>query len=399
MNSMLFEGSNLEEVLNEARLCFGSDVEIESANRVRRGGMLGFFASEWFEVWARPSSDVAANPALALLDDENDADTFQSMVRNAMADRRIRSDQGLEPSLREYDAALDDFFGGGEAAPARELVGAGAAMVSDNAALAAAMIPAAVTTAAATPHAVASMAPGNAPLTAAMPPTVQPTPSATQVTASPMTSAAVALEDAPRGASVFSEQQAPKSDLLWAMLERLEQIPTAPALPTTGLVVFVGQAKAAWDAARAMGERHALWNGDVAVVSRSPHLEDVPAWLVVNDLDDLASRAGRWRQRGIVPIVLDLGTEAVDQVWAIRAITQLQADQVRLVAEAWRLTEDVGRTAGKLGGVDAIELVAVADTVEPLAMLDLEIPISTVEGRTATPDLLAAIWLENRRRG
>ena len=30
-NSLLFEGRDLEEVLGEARLCFGPDVEIEAA--------------------------------------------------------------------------------------------------------------------------------------------------------------------------------------------------------------------------------------------------------------------------------------------------------------------------------------------------------------------------------
>lgn len=383
MNSMLFEGPNLEEVLSEARLCFGSDVEIEAANRVRRGGVFGFFASEWFEVWARPSADTETNPALALLDEEDEADTFQSMVRNAMADRRMRGAPGPEPALSEYDAALDDFFGGGaDTAPARELVGAGAAMTP--AAPAPAPAPAA-----------AAPAPAPAPQTAAPAPAPATIPDVT----SAMTPAAVALEDAPRGATVFDEERAPKSDLLWAMLERLDRVPSAPALPASGIVVFVGQARAALTAAQTMGERLGLWNGDVAVVSRARDIADVPSWLVVDNFDELAVRADRWRQRGIVPIVVDLGTEAVEQVWAIRAITGLRADQVRLVTEAWRLTEDVGRTAGKLGGVDAIELVDVADTVEPLAMLDLDIPISSVQGRPVTPDLLAAVWLENRRRG
>lgn len=386
MNSLLFEGPNLEEVLNEARLCFGPDVEIEAANRVRRGGLLGFFASEWFEVWARPSAAVAANPALALLGDEDEADTFQSMVRNAMADRHVQGSAGVEPALQEYDAALDDFFGGGEPS-SRELVGAGAptgtgdTLAADHAALAAAMIPATVTA----PRTIPDLATGPS--------------AAAPVTSPASTPAAVALEDAPRGVSVFEEQRQPRADLLWALLDRLDGVPAAPALPATGVVVFVGEARHALGAARTMGERLARWNGDVAVVSRSKDIDGIPAWLLVDDLGDLANRADRWRQRGVVPIVLDLGTEVVDLVWAIRALTALQADQVRLVTEAWRLVEDVGRTAGKLGGVDAIELVAMADTVEPLAMLDLGIPISTVEGRPMTPELLAAVWLENRRRG
>lgn len=370
-NSMLFEGPILEEVLSEARLCFGSEVEIEAANRVRRGGLFGFFASEWYEVWARPSAALAANPALALLDGEEEPDSFQQMVRNAIADRRLSGGDAPETPQENYESALDEFFGGDAPSPVREreLVGVSAAPTGQ----------------------AAPLAPESAP---AEPPTSTPMLAANAV------SAAVALEDAPRGDSVFSPQRAAKTDLLWAMLDRLDAVPTAPPLPCdSGLVVFVGEAATALETARRMGERHQLWNGDVAVLTRSGDVADVPSWLVIDDLDELTSRAARWRQRdGVVPVVLDQGVEAVERAWAAKAIKAIEADQVRLVVEAWRLTEDVGRLAGKLGGVDAIELVAVADTVEPLAMLDLEIPLGSIEGRPATADLLAAVWLENRRR-
>jgi hypothetical protein len=382
-NSMLFEGPILEEVLSEARLCFGSEVEIEAANRVRRGGLFGFFASEWYEVWARPSAALAANPALALLDEEEEPDSFQQMVRNAISDRRLGGGTGPETPEENYESALDDFFGGDDASPAvreRELVGVatGSPAVRERELVGVA---------------AGSPATGSTEVAEAAP-------AATPMLAADAVSAAVALEDAPRGASVFAPQRAAKTDLLWAMLDRLDAVPTAPPLPrNSGLVVFVGEAATALETARRMGERHQLWNGDVAVLTRSGDVADVPSWLVIDDLDELANRAARWRQRdGVVPVVLDQGVEAVERAWAAKAITAIEADQVRMVVEAWRLTEDVGRLAGKLGGVDALELVAVADTVEPLAMLDLGIPLGSIEGRPATADLLAAVWLENRRR-
>lgn len=387
-NAMLFEGPLLDEVLAEARLCFGADVEIEAANRVRRGGVLGFFASEWFEVWARPSAAVIENPALRLAD-EDDADTFQSMVANAMADRRMNAGGPVLPE-DEYDTALERFFDdddGPGTAPTRQLVPAGAAaaeLVADLP-LSSAAAPVREKPAAPTPSVAVDAEP-------AMPETIPSTIPST-------IPAAVALEDAPRGDSVFTPQRAPKTELLWAMLERLDALPAAPALPTVGVVAFVGEAAAALDAVRRIGERSGLWTGDVAVVTRKSEIEGVPSWLLVHDLDELSTMAERWRQRGrVVPVIIDQGAEAGDRNWALTAVTHLEADQVRLVVEAWRLPEDVGRLAGKLGGADAIELVSVTDTVEPLAMLDLAVPLGSIDTRPASPELMAAVWLENRRR-
>lgn len=429
-NAMLFEGPLLDEVLAEARLCFGPDVEIEAANRVRRGGMFGFFATEWYEVWARPSAATVANPALRLVSDDGGADTFQDMVRNALADREIN---GNDPTSaqQEYESALDRFFDdedgrdgrrrpGGGTAPTRELVGAGApaapapARELVGAAALAAPAPAPIPTlpTPATAPAAAAVAPAPMPFT---PPTAAratlaglaatamapPAPAPIVEERTMTTPASVALEDAPRGDTVFAPERAPKTDLLWAMLGRLDQLPPAPSIPTDhGVIAFVGEAGAALETARQIGKRTGLWGGDVAVVSRRADARDrVPSWLLVDDLDELAGRADRWRQRGrVLPVVIDQGVEAGERVWARQALVDLQADQVRMVVEAWRLPEDVGRVAAKLGGVDALELTAVADSVEPLALLDLDIPLSTIEARPATPELLAAVWLENRRR-
>lgn len=388
-NSLLFEGPILEEVLSEARLCFGGDVEIEAANRVRRGGVFGFFSSEWFEVWARPSTAAVSSAALTMLDrEEAEADVFQRMVRSARSDDRLGGTPIVETPTEDYESALDHFFGdngGAPGAPERTLVTAGAP-AAHVAQPQAAPTPTATSAAQAAPMPTASSPAEGMPMQTAV---REPIP------------AAIALEDPPRGESVFATKPAPKADLLWAMLDRLDQVPSAPPLPTEpGLVVFAGDAAAALEVAHEFGERSARWNGVIAVLSRSAVVDGVPPWLLINEFADLQSRSARWRQSdGIVPVVLDIGVEAVDRKWAIQALTEMRADQCRLVVEAWRLAEDVGRLAGKLGGVDTLELVSVADTVDPLAMLDLGIPIGSIEGRPANSELLAAVWLENRRRG
>lgn len=414
-NAMLFEGSNLEEVLAEAKLCFGPDIEIEAANRVRKGGVMGFFATEWYEVWVKPPASRVA--AIRQLERQDDADSFQHMVENALAERHVAA----EPTPDDYQDALDRFFGpdaggtgrvadrvgpaprAGAGAPAAVPTARGTSRAPANGATATLERPAAAAEmpATATSDPSADVAPAPAPAATAAP-TRRITPAVDVVLdAAP---AAVALEDAPRGASVFTPEKAPKPELLWAMLERLDSVRPAPALPSAdgSLVAFVGPAAATLETARRIAATtQDRWTGDVAVLSRRARIDGVEDWLLVNDLDEVLTRARRWRQRpGLVAVVIDMDLDVVgDRKWAIEALTTLEAAQVRLIAEAWRLPEDVGRASSKLGGVDAIDLIDTTDAIEPLAMLDLDLPVGTVEGRAASAELLAAVWLEKRRAG
>jgi flagellar biosynthesis GTPase FlhF len=54
-----FEGPSIEDVLAEVRSRLGADAEIVEANKVRSGGVGGFFARERYEVLARPAPATA----------------------------------------------------------------------------------------------------------------------------------------------------------------------------------------------------------------------------------------------------------------------------------------------------------------------------------------------------
>ena len=385
-NPLLFEGRDLEEVLSEAQLVFSPEVEIVQANRIRKGGVFGFFAREWYEVWAHGPATLA-NPALAMLDrDANveEIDTFQSMVTNALA---------AQTPAHGFDNAMERFFGDErdreaaardrtptlpEAAPPARV----ARPVSEPAgAVALAERP----SAAALTEAVAAVLPAAAPTVAA--------------SVMPATSAAVALEDAPRGVSIFDEPRPPRTDLLWAVLERIETMTAIPQMPQQGIVVYIGDASTTLPLVQDLGHRLGLWGNEVAVVTRRHH-DDIPTWLAIDDLGDLQSRAPRWAKReGVVPVIIDDSIDKPSLDWVGEALDALRPAQTRLIAEAWRLPEQVGRVALRLGGVDAIELAQTDDTIDPLALLDLDIPVGSVEGRPASPELLAAVWLDRRRRG
>jgi len=390
-NPLLFEGRDLEEVLSEAQLVFGPDVEIVQANRVRKGGLFGFFAREWFEVWAHGPAEARANPALALLDRDaadEEIDTFQSMVTNALAAQS--TGDGFGNAMEQFfgDDPRAEYSPGGlgpsghqQAAPA---VATSATPRPPEGGVALAERPTRMERA----DAIA----GVLPTAPALPD------SASTPAIAPATSAAVALEDAPRGASIFDEPRQSQTDLLWAVLDRIETMTDVPQLPTEGIVAFIGDASTALPLVQELGHRLGAWGNEVAVVTRRQH-DDIPAWLAVDDLDDLASRAPRWRKRdGVVPVIIDDSIDKPSLDWVGETMDALSPAQTRLVAEAWRLPEQVGRVALRLGGVDALELAQAGETIDPLAMLDLDIPIGSVEGRPASPELLAAVWLDRRRR-
>lgn len=386
MKAMLFEGPDLEEVLAEARLCFGPDMEIEAANRVRRGGVFGFFASEWYEVWAR-SNQETTNAAIALLSQEeelldevgfgdaphsDDPNSFQTMVRHALEDQFTAA-----PVANSLDSAMDRFFG--DETPTR------VASPAPSPAAAVATAPAPTPAPATGATAVGLLTRESAPDRHQLPDVSVP--------------AVVALEDAPRGSTVFSTERSPRTGLLWAMLDRLDDTPAPPPLPTSGIVAFVGDASESLEAVQTIGHNSGMWT-DVAILSHQERIESVPAWLIVNDLNDLEARAARWRQReGVTALIIDQSLDNGARDWVTDALVAVEPEQTRLVAESWRLPADVGRVAAKIGGVDSIELISVAGSTEPLAMLDLNIPVGTIQGRAATPDLLAAVWLENRHCG
>ena len=55
-----FEGDSVEEILGRVRADLGADAEIVEANKIRSGGIGGFFAKERFEVVARPRAATGA---------------------------------------------------------------------------------------------------------------------------------------------------------------------------------------------------------------------------------------------------------------------------------------------------------------------------------------------------
>ncbi|MEO2105171.1 MAG: hypothetical protein ABGZ36_05960 [Actinomycetota bacterium] len=113
-----FEGDSVEEVLGRVRSELGADAEIVEANKIRSGGIGGFFAKERFEVIARPR---AAAPSTGLPPGIDEAAFDRAAAHVAAARSGMAADPTVElPRPAVSSAAPTDLLGLADAVSSAE---------------------------------------------------------------------------------------------------------------------------------------------------------------------------------------------------------------------------------------------------------------------------------------
>ena len=368
MNTQLkFDGQHLDEVLERIGRELGPQAVIVEANRGRRGGVGGFFAREWFEV-------VVEAPA--------PPDRVDDAPHSLMSDEALLS-LADEVSDEVGDHSLSSAVAESTFARVLSRVGGseqGSAVDVDSAAPT-------IRPRTASPRVVAM---------SSSPVSASPVP-ASPVSASPVSSGK--FEASARAAHPARVRSLRDLDLR-SMLAVLDQTaaPVATVLDrgTNAIVAVVGDLSAARPVAEAIAARAGLAEDDVLVASPTAR-DDVPSWLRIDSAATAAARVDRWRRRERpIVVAVDLTPGRDGHVWAAEVLAAMGADEVRLVARAWQVTDELAPKAAVLGGVDGLELVDVEAAGEPESFLDLDIPVLGIDGRAATPELWAALMLERR---
>lgn len=95
MTAFVLEGPDIEELLGRVRAEHGERATIVRAEKVRTGGIAGFFAREHFEVAVSLDGEVADRPALQVSAIEHDrhADTVQTSEPTTLADLVARAER------------------------------------------------------------------------------------------------------------------------------------------------------------------------------------------------------------------------------------------------------------------------------------------------------------------
>lgn len=343
MSLQRFEGSSLETVLEEARAAVGPGVRIVEANRLRKGGIGGFFSKERFEVaveLGEPAAPVADAPVrvrptgvdavLAMADEVSDGELASSLSteQDAFAELLGRITRDVE------DPVVDDPF------------------VID---VASAPLPA-----------LASPAPSSRHLGLArlgLP---------TQI---------VPVDDDPAT----------------GLLKALGALPAAGPVPRAAgdVVVVVGDREPALALARSLAEELGLSRDEVVLAAEDDDGDDLaPGCLLPTVLAVADERcSARWRRRpSVIAVVTSVRPGA--STFGRRALEALEPTTTWGAVAASSKPEDVLAWSDSLGGLDAVAVDRLDETSTPASILGTGIPVARLDGRPASPALWTALLLE-----
>lgn len=380
-----FDGETLEAALTRVTDEHGPAARILSAEKVRTGGVAGFFARERFEVLVelpeqadlgRPAEAVAAAPRsiLELADQVSAAErhagprpgasapssamhapyapstegrTFQDVLRGLIGDAGLTGPE-VEPVAFES--------GGGSAGPAAEPV------------VEPVVWPATPPLAAPTLRAGAH-ARGSLPGTALM--------------------ASLRALGVPQDLLGGVEGSGSEAQQVLATLEQM-LVPPPPLIVDRGdVVVVVGERGVAIQGAGVAAAQLGQVQGDVVLAGAGR--------AGVNSLrgpEDAAARRPAWRSCSPTVVALCANDNVSGRMWVEEMIAALEPVAVWAAVRADRKPEDVATWAAAIGGVTALAVGACAETVSPASMLGAGLPIAAVEGRRSTPAAWTALLVE-----
>ena len=391
-----YEGPDLEALLEKVRTELGASTKIVSADKIRSGGIGGFFARERYEVVVEhdgivvPSVDVAKDPTQSVRP-RDIAPSLMDLVDQVSADERAAAPRISTES--EPFAAVMERMARDAGVPAE----APADLILDDepdldpveldspvpaAPVAVAPVPAPVIPPAPAPAAVSAM-----PVPAPSPSTVGFSTPAGQVGALvKMGLPASYVPAIPSPAAVEA-----------ALRSSLTHLPAAPPMPrsTGSVVAVVGERTAALELARDLSASAGLDPDAITIATRKRLPARTPQNMVITGSDDALEKRRSWRRRDR-PSVVVIDTElcAEKPAWAYHVLAALEPEATWGVVDATRKTEDVAAWVDGLGGVDALAVNELDATVSPAAVLQLDVPVGRIDGRTASPSLWAALLTE-----
>jgi hypothetical protein len=402
-SQLRFEGGELEELLERVRSEVGPEARIVAANRIRQGGVAGFFAREGYEVvvdlaesdarggvrgaltrrrsrsaHAAESATVVTPGAASVLDlvnEVNDVEREQVIDLSEPALSTIStegSDFGtmlanLTRDLDEEEASMPTIVNDGPISPSAHY----RRVTADPAVL---------------------------PAAPAAPPLHAPAPAPAPAAPAGMGSALLPQADERLRAlglpSELSPSTAVTGDLRTALCQRLAQLPPPPVLPrTTGVMIaIVGIGTAPIALAQRLADELDI-DPDHVLLSTPEAMSDVS-----HPEEAEAFRRSCRRRAEPTIVACSIGPGRAQLGWAHRILDRLEPTITWAVVDASCKAEDVGHRITLLGGVDVIALTGIADTISPAAVLGLGVPVGRIGSNPATPAVWADLLMDRLER-
>lgn len=394
------EGSNLESVLEEVQARFGDTATIVEANRLRKGGVGGFFAKERYEVVVDIEDAVPSLSGTQLPEEfgleatEDFCERLLSMAAGVNDAAPVSTPPStVSTEQPTFSAVLDSITRHMEAEPPAALEPPGRRLfmrrpIPEPMPLAE---PAAIT-----PMPSAEPMPSFEATPVLRPATVQvrtPVPEAKPGIDNRALARIGLPEDLRRAALAHPAPAAGTDPSRW-LIALLEHLPQPEPLPRGqgAVIVVAGARDAALDLARAMADELGL--DEEALLIASPgytgRARPIPGHRRLHDAGAAAEARRSWRRRSRPTVVAVEAPAGRSGQWARQVIDALEPTMVWAAVDATRKPEDLLEWSEELGGLDALSVTDLDDTVSPAAVLQCGIPVGRLEGRPATPLLWAS---------
>jgi hypothetical protein len=435
-SQLRFEGRELEELLERVRREVGADAHIVEANRIRKGGVGGFFAKEGFEVIVdapdggapRPTERMVSGNAtgasgssgrarapMSVLDlaEETSASEREQVID--LSEPRVSTEsKDFGSMLAELSRALDEeeadmplppppmtvprrtYVSEEDDAPVSPR--AHYRRVTTERAAAAAPAPAPAPVYAEPQPAPVYAEPAAVYTQPVAPPAPMPAPVYAPEPAAPTRMPLAPTPDERLLALGLPPELTPSvaggSDLRTSLVQRLATIPAPPMIPRSAgvLIAVVGIGTAPISLARRLADEMDLDPEHIVLSTPEPVSE-----LSHPDEADAFRRSCRRRTEPTL-IACSIGNGRAQLGWAHRMLNGLEPTVTWAVVEASVKPEDIAHRVGLLGGVDVLALTGIADTVSPAAVLNLEVPVGRLGSTPATPAAWADLLMQRLER-
>lgn len=363
-----FDGDTLEAALARVAEECGPRARITQAEKVRTGGVAGFFARERFEVlveMGEPDQRADVDPT----DVPTAAAPVEPMSLLELADQVSDRERTAGPSPAESPTPVPSTEG-----PTFQEVLRGIA----------------------TQAGLLDQVTAEAPVDAAQPEAANhrpiPEPSRTYEAASAPASSNSELFASlgiPQHLLVGPDTDASVAQRLLAVLERVP--PAPPVIARRGdVLAVIGEGAAALEAAGVLAGQVGQTIDDVVVAGPEER-----GFHTLHDVATAQARVKLWRRCGVpfvVAVCAPPGSWGTS--WAREMAEALAPVAAWGAVAADRKPEDIARWAGQVGGVDALAVAGCDATATPAAVLATGIPVASVEGRRATPAAWTALLIE-----
>jgi hypothetical protein len=407
---LLLEGPDLHTLLDQIRREYGAEARIVQAEKVRRGGVGGFFAHERFHIQVEVSqmkgTSVASpgrggSPVKSVMDLVDRLNREEEALRMDVIDSPQPVGSSSVSSASAFTSAVQSAPPAWPANPPQALIrpsSAFSAPVSTQSAsfadvmsrLEQSIDSPMLARASASSESNASVAAGAQQSAAPTRATSESPQAPKDRVRSPLSSGAQMAERATRMgvpphvlAGIVDQTDVYRRLLAW-----VESRPTAPMIVSAPgqVIAVVGEATAAMRVASALALEVGVDQSAIHLaVPASSTGHDVNVGRLLSDVSDIAMRRERWQHSvASTIVVVEAALPPAAQGWLNAVVPALAPTFTWAVAQASTKVNDVVSWASVIGDVDALALVNVPATGDPAAALAGPLAVGLLDGQRAT---------------